>query len=315
MNSPVSPSAGRFAFMLAVIPFLIDRGSATIDELAQRFELSPSVVSRLITTIAVSGVPGDANSYLANDLFDIDWDAFERGEVILMQTIAIDRIPRLSQIEISAIIAGLQLLDGTLGATSAAAATSILEKLDVSGERADRATVRHLSDDLRTLRAAIESRHTVQFSYVDARGESVDGRLVDPLWVERYEQAWYLRGWSHSREAVRTFRVDRIFDLVDTGASYEPHPDHVLSLTPDPAVRTATVRVSPTALNFLSWFVDAQRERDTETGDVVAEVAYSSPDALVRSIMSYPGRVRVDNGADVRRAVAERAAAALARYE
>ena len=47
--------------------------------------------------IAVSGVPGDTDSYQHGDLFDIDWDAFEEhDEIVLTNLVAIDDSPRFS---------------------------------------------------------------------------------------------------------------------------------------------------------------------------------------------------------------------------
>lgn len=313
MSAAASPYKNRFAFMVAVVPYLVDKGSATLQELADRFELGVPEVKRLVETIAMSGVPGETSTYQDNDLFDIDWDAFDNGEVILTRTIAIDRVPRLSNVEVAAIIAGLRLLDSSLDASTAAVAESVLRKLNVTPS-AQRTASAPSRDDLRVLRNAIEQRHSVRFRYVDARGEVSLDRVVDPLWVDRNEQAWYLRGWSHSSAAVRTFRVERISDLVDTGEVFGAHPLAPLELSPDAGVRTAVVRVHPTALGFLSWYVDAERRVDPITAEVVAEISYSSLDALVRSIMAYPGRVHVDVGDEVRAAISARAAKAIAGY-
>ncbi len=314
MNVGATSAGRRFAFMVAAVPYLIDKGSATVGELAERFDLTPEVVTELVRTIAMSGVPGETATYQDNDLFDIDWDALDQGEVILTRTIVIDRVPRLTNVEIVAIIAGLQVLDATLDQTSAAVAASILRKLNVAPRSAAEPAHQHLDDHIRVLRDAIENAHTMRFSYIDAHGEASAARLVDPLWMDRYDQGWYLRGWSHSAEAVRTFRVERISDLTDTGDVFAAHPVDMLALASDAGVMTATVRVHPTALGFLSWYADAPRSVDVATGEVIAEISYSSTDALVRSMMAYPGRVRVEHGDELRAAVEVRAATALARY-
>lgn len=316
MSSQTSPSsaARRFTFMVAVIPFLIERGSASLDELAERFDLTPQAVRRLVEIIAMSGVPGETATYQDNDLFDIDWDALDRGEVILTKTIAIDRIPKLSNVEIASIIAGLQLIDSTLDASSAAVAESVLHKLNVhrDGREVGQAFA---AEDLRLLRSAIDARHTVQFDYVDARGEVTSARRVDPLWMDRYDQGWYLRGWSQAQQAIRTFRVERISALGDTGETFtDDHAAAQLTLESSPQNEYAIVRVHPTALGFLSWFADAPRTVDPVTGEIIAEIPYASPAALVRSIMAYPGRVIVEQGDEIRSLIATRAEAALARY-
>ncbi|MHB8466690.1 MAG: helix-turn-helix transcriptional regulator [Acidimicrobiales bacterium] len=67
------------------------------------------------------------------------------------------------------------------------------------------------SAHLSTLFAALASRATVEFSY---RGSA---RSVDPWRIEFRNRSWYLVGWDHDRSGRRTFRLDRVDGVVETG--------------------------------------------------------------------------------------------------
>ncbi len=63
------------------------------------------------------------------------------------------------------------------------------------------------------LAEALESRGRVQMRYVDARGAETT-RQVRPLRVHERRGALYLIAHCYQRDALRTFRLDRVVELV-----------------------------------------------------------------------------------------------------
>ena len=62
-------------------------------------------IRQAVRLIAVSGVPGETTQYQHDDLFDIDWDAFEQDdEIAITHLVAIDESPRFSAREAAALI-------------------------------------------------------------------------------------------------------------------------------------------------------------------------------------------------------------------
>jgi hypothetical protein len=59
---------------------------------------------------------------------------------------------------------------------------------------------------------ALESQGKVQMRYVDARGTETD-RLVRPLRVHGRQGRLYLIAHCYQRDALRTFRLDRVVEL------------------------------------------------------------------------------------------------------
>jgi DNA polymerase-3 subunit epsilon len=60
---------------------------------------------------------------------------------------------------------------------------------------------------------ALEARSTVRMRYVDARGQESD-RTIRPLQVHERKGHLYLVAHCHRAEALRTFRLDRVVELV-----------------------------------------------------------------------------------------------------
>jgi predicted DNA-binding transcriptional regulator YafY len=132
-------------------------------------------------------------------------------------------------------------LSGLEGTVFAAGARSLLEKLSASvpgsvRTRLERsreilaacpASSRYAGRDavVDAIRRAAEDRYTASLTY-----ESLDRRrahrLVDPyfLWFDPARAALYFAGWAHDRNAVRTFRMDRVIAATVTGQSFIPIP-------------------------------------------------------------------------------------------
>ena len=72
------------------------------------------------------------------------------------------------------------------------------------------------------LQAAVADRKTVKFDYYAIGRDETMERTVDPYGLQLVAGEWYLLGWCHLRQAVRTFRLSRIRSRV-THATRAPH--------------------------------------------------------------------------------------------
>jgi predicted DNA-binding transcriptional regulator YafY len=76
---------------------------------------------------------------------------------------------------------------------------------------------------LEVLRVATETRHKLKLVYLDLQQRSSE-RTVHPLGCFFWGQVWTLAAWCETREAFRSFRVDRIrqVELLDERFRDEP---------------------------------------------------------------------------------------------
>ncbi|MGN6272936.1 MAG: helix-turn-helix transcriptional regulator [Protaetiibacter sp.] len=318
---PAPQARDKLAFLLALVPWLLEHDRVTVQEAAAHFGVSEDEIRTSVSLVAMSGVPGATATYQHDDLFDIDWEAFETDdEIAITQHVAIDDAPRLSAREAAALIAGLQYLQALPGNADRAGIRTLIEKLS----RGASATPSQLAvsggpdgEVLGLVQRAVTEQRRVRFAYLNSRGEREE-RDVDPLRVESIDADWYLRGWDHLRQALRTFRFDRMSDMVVTDdpiehdASEMHLPDTLFEPTASDLV--VTIEAAPEVIGLLADYIP-DGALTSEVGDRIrTTLRVSHYHGLKRLIAGMPGSVCVIAPEQARRAVAEWAAAGLARY-
>jgi proteasome accessory factor C len=324
MAEPTAPLQARdkLTFLLSFVPYLMDHDRVSVGEAAAHFGVTPEQIRTAVRLIAVSGIPGETSAYQPEDLFDIAWDAFEEDdEIVLTNLVAIDDSPRFSGREAAALIAGLQYLSALPENADRAAIASLMTKL-ARGASAQPSPVAIAASEtdatLALIREAVASGHQLKFDYLNSRGER-ERRSVDPLRVESLDADWYLRGWCHLREAPRTFRLDRISDPVVTEERISDRAKHLA--LPDTLFEGSdedllvTVAVEPSALPLVADYIPASAPTSERGGRIHATIRVSHHHGLKRLVNRMPGVVTVVDPPEARRAVAEWAEAAIARYD
>lgn len=281
----------RLAFLLTLVPWLIDQGRVSVGATAAHFGVPVEEIRRAVELIAVSGVPGETRQYQHGDLFDIAWDDFEQHDVVqLTNLVAIDDAPRFSAREAAALIAGLQYLSALPEHADRAAVATLMSKLS-RGASATPSQVAigagESSEVLDLVHRAVEGGVQLEFDYAGLRGQ-VERRRVDPLRVESVDADWYLRGWDHLREAVRTFRLDRIARPAVTDAPVEH--------------RTADVALPDTLFEGSSDDVVVTLELDAAAAPLLADYTPTDAEPLPGDRVRL--RLRVTRLATVARLVA-----------
>jgi proteasome accessory factor C len=315
------PAKDKLAFLLALVPYLIDHDGVSVTAVAKHFGVGERLIRDAVRLIAVSGVPGETSAYQHGDLFDIAWDEFEYNDVIVLTNlVAIDDAPRFSGREAAALIAGLQYLSSLPENADRAAIATLMGKLSRGASTAvSQVAVEGAESDaaLGAIRQAVADGVQVEFDYLNARGEH-ERRRVDPLRVESVDSDWYLRGWCHLREAPRTFRLDRMSELNSTTVPTATHPQDVP--LPDslfqgsPQDISVTVQITNSAVPLLADYIPADAPL-TAIGDrQQTTIRVSHLHGLKRLVSEHPGVITVIEPTDAREIVAEWAAAGLAQY-
>jgi proteasome accessory factor C len=311
----------KLTFLLSLVPYLIERDRVSVTEVAAHFGVKPQQIRDAVRLIAVSGVPGETTTYQSEDLFDIAWDDFEQNDqIVLTNQVAIDDSPRFSAREASALIAGLQYLSSLPENADRAAIASLTSKLSQGASSVPSQVAVEGSETDATLaliRESVASGVQLQFDYLSSRGADVQ-RRVDPLRVESVDADWYLRGWCHLREAVRTFRLDRMSNPIVTtepishNAGDVALPDTLFE--PSAEDLLVTIDIAAAAEGLLADYVPDGALRSEHDGRVRTSVRVSHYHGLKRLIASMPGVATVVEPAEARAAVAEWAAAGAAQY-
>ena len=318
-------ASDKLTFLLSLVPFLMDHDKISVTAVADHFGVSPERVRDAVNLIAMSGVPGETRQYLHGDLFDIQWDEFEANDnIVLTHLVAIDDSPRFSAREAAALIAGLQYLSALPENGDRDAIATLMAKLTRSstGAPSQLAVSRTDADvTISVIQAAVRAGTQVEFDYLNSRG-TAEHRCVDPLRIESVDNAWYLRGWCHLREAMRTFRLDRMSELRSTDVPADSHDDGVL--LPDTLFEgsaddlTVTIELPAAALELIADYgpVPVAPAAGGAAGQLSrAQVRVSHFHGLKRLVAGLAGVVTVVDPGLARQTVADWAAAGAARYE
>ena len=322
--------ADRAALILQLVPYLIGKGEVSLAEAADEFDVTTAQMRSMVEKLTVIGLPGDSGFWqMANDLFDIDWDLLdERDLIVITNAVGLERTPRLSAREAAALLAGLQLAASLPGVGDSGVVQGLLAKLarGASSTPADVLVAPPAVDDVRVAVAeAVQRGVALSFDY-QAPDAPVTTRTVDPVKVHIANGEWYLQGWCHLRQAMRTFHLDRVSRVTLTDIASTHAADAVPALfEPSDADVEVQVRYREAIAPMLADFVLDVHESD---GDVAPE-APGAPDAartrtagirvgdarsLKRLAARFGGDLEVLGPPEVREATAAWAQAGLAQY-
>lgn len=311
----------KLALLLTLVPYLVEKGRVSVSAASAHFGVEPRRIRDAIRLIALSGVPGETNAYLPNDLFDISWDDLDtHDEIVLTHHVAIDDSPRFSSREAAALIAGLNYVSALHDDPNDDLTGSLMIKLSRgSRESPPSLAVSQTAQAgcMTDLRRALTDRVRVEFDYRSARGVD-EHRIVDPLRLESLDNDWYLRGWDHRREGVRTFRVDRMRDLRVTAEARDIHPGEVAVperlFEPSDGDLIVTVDVVPSAFSFIEEYVQPDAMREEHDGLVRTTIRVAHFHGLKRLVAGLSGFLTVIAPDEARKTVAEWARSALDQY-
>ncbi len=301
------PAEVRLARLLSVIPWIVERDGATIDEIADQFGIPEGDVLSDLSLVQCCEIPPYGPDHTLGIVVIDDAVMVEPGAMLT-------RPLRLGPQEAFGLLAAGSAAAAVLGDRAGSLATA-LEKLDTAlGNRSPVSVDLDRPLLVDALDSAVEARHSVEIDYYTASRDVVSTRCVDPVRVLNHDGDWFLHAWCHVAEAMRTFRVDRIENFAATSDSFDPP-----SITAPPRVdpgsdgRVVTLRLEPEAM----WITEAYPTLsvDTEPSGAATVTMSIFGDVFLERILLRAGTAaRVIAPADLTD-VGERAAARiLARY-
>lgn len=208
--SPAPDTAGRLRRLLAILTWLAQEGEAPIDEVATRFDLTPSALVAELEMAACYGVP----PYSPDQLLEI---------IVTDETVstrvgtALARPRRLSPREGLALAASARALLAVPGSDDSGALSRALAKLDraLGGPSVD--VELDAPELLDAVRHAVDRGERLAITYYSASTDQTGERTITPRHLFASEGHWYVDAWCEVADGVRRFRVDRIASAVPAG--------------------------------------------------------------------------------------------------
>lgn len=166
---------------------------------------------------------------------------------------------------------------------------------------------------LEKLRRAARERRRVRMIYRGRNQPEMSERQVDPYALVHRWGWWYAIGYCHLRQAVRSFRVDRIAQLTLLGETFAEPADFDVQ-----AYLATDMRFQPTLrmrLQFAPQFAQVALDDRTQweaveelaDGSVVVSLSATDLEWAASTVLAYGGAAVVLEPEELRRLVRERA--------
>ena len=158
-------------------------------------------------------------------------------------------------------------------------------------------------DHFSTVGAALVRRRRLQLSYHARSTDATTGREVSPQRLVHYRDNWYLDGWCHLRNGLRSFAVDSIeaAALLDKPArdvaekTLDAWVDAGYGIFSGERVAWARLRFSPARARWVAteaWHPQQRSSVDGE-GRYLLELPYADDRELIMDILRHGAEVEV----------------------
>jgi predicted DNA-binding transcriptional regulator YafY len=210
---------------LRALEILQTRPGATADELAERLGVTERAARRYVGILREAGIPvesarGPYGGYRLGRGTRLPPVVFTEDEALVLVMAVLDGQPApagADDVVGSALSKVIRALPESVGRQAATLREHASAAPGRYSTRPDPATTTALI-------AAVAARRRVLVTYRSESGKQWDAE-VDPWAVVVRHGRWYLLCHSHSADAIRTYRVDRIRAVQQSAHSFEPPED------------------------------------------------------------------------------------------
>jgi proteasome accessory factor BC len=307
---PVAPE--RFGVLQALLAYLLDRcgdkneAEFPAQELVERFHIPRESLEEHLSLLNLVNFGGGCYAVYAE----------LRGEkVFVLKELFGDTFrspPRLTPLEARAIRLALDFVGPMIAADTRSPLDNVRAKLEETFGQFDLTGTSPAGSDsaeealLGTINTGISEHRVVEIEYQKEGEEAPTVRLIEPFHIERELPYWYVHAFDRTRDAQRSFRLDRMRSASLTTDTFEPRPGS----RPE-RLRGATIARVWYAPEFARWQLE-RGARPLVDGAAIIDQKVGSVEWLAAEILAARGQGVVLEPEDLRAHVAERARALLA---
>jgi proteasome accessory factor C len=305
------PATERLRRLLIILPWLMERGEVSVDEVAERFSVGVDDLIRDLELVSMCGLPP-----FVDEMIDVFID---EGMIFVGIPRLFTRPLQLSEVEAFELLAAGRAAMQLPGADSDGALARGLGKIAMGLGEDDTGllVVAPTPAIVQELSQAIENRQRIEVRYQSSKDVVPTDRLLEPFVVFSSQGNWYTHAHDVSADGLRTFRIDRIESLMVIGQAENEVPDSM----PEPGIWFAdaeiervTLRVAPSGRWIYERYpVDEVSSSDAD-GWVEVRLAVTSRQWLERLLLRLGDAVEVVDPSSMRVARSEAAARVLGRY-
>lgn len=299
------------ARMLTLVPWLLERPGASLQETADWFGVSPAVIRRDLSHLDFCGLPGLGGG----DLFDV---TLVEDRIVVTMADELRRPLRPTPAEALRLVLTAGAAEAVLADEVPALRSAIDKVRDALGIPASAVEIIAPTGPrtVGQVRDAIRRHRRLRLQYQGRADDAPTTRDVDPWAVQVVAGAWYLQGYDHGVGDLRTFRLDRVAacEILDVPVEaavpedlppprYVPGPDDV-----------EVVLETSAAGRWVADAVDAEQQEELDGGGLRLRLRTDAPSWVAGLVLMAGGHARVVSPSELAECAVDGARAALQRY-
>src|SRR5262249_25462300 len=298
----------RFAVLQALLAYLLaacgEGTEATIPatEIVARFHIPEDQLEEHLQLLNLVNFGGGCYTvYAALEGENVHVDKELYGDTFRLA-------PRLTPLEARAIRLALEFVGPMIAADAHTPLDRVRKKLEETFGQFERARTPEPrtgdagADLVATLTEGIRGRRLVEIEYQKEGEQTWSQRIVEPYSLERELPNWRVHTWDRSRNAERSFRLDRMRSATVTPHRFEPRPGFEPRGLRDARTAKVLYRKGVAA----RWAVQ-RGATPLKDGTAVAEMPVGSAEWLVGEILSQRGEAILLEPAEMRKTIETRA--------
>ncbi|MDR8391368.1 YafY family transcriptional regulator [Aliifodinibius sp. S!AR15-10] len=293
----------RIDRLTAIIIFLQGRQRVTVEELAERYEISNRTVYRDLRALQEVGVPigsEPGEGYFIVKGYHLPPVMFDKDEAAAL--LAGERLmQKWSETKLSeSYVSALDKIRAVLHSRE----KEYLDTLDQHIKTFSYPDEKHAENDPQVfvfLQDAIVNGEVVSMEYYSPYKDQVTQRDVEPLGLLLRDNRWYLAAWCRLRTDYRMFRIDRIEEYKRTLEQLPDSPAHTLkefseqSLREEQDLQEVVVVFDHEMLRYMAdqkYYHGWISEEEVEDG-IAMTFLVSSMEYFARWLLTWGNGVRV----------------------
>ena len=300
----------RFGLLQSLLAYLLDRcGDNTravipASDITSRFNIPPESLEehlQLLNLVNFGGGCYAVYTELEGDQVHVDKELF--GDTFRSP-------PRLTPLEARAIRLALEFVGPMIAADAHTPLERVRKKLEETfgqfdlGQTAEPRSARAEEKLIATLSEGIRQQRVVEIEYQKEGEDTLSTRLVEPHVIDRQMPFWYVHTWDRTRDAQRSFRLDRMRSARLQRETFEPRE----GFRPD-RLGSAGVAAKIWYSKKIARWKTEEGARSLSDGAALADKAVGSEEWLLGEILADRGEAVLLEPENLRMQVARRAKA------
>ena len=284
----------RTSRALDLIPFVAANPGLSIEELAMKFESTPSQIFKDLEMLFMCGLPG----YTHLELIDME---LEEDYVAIRNPQNLDKPRKLSRIETTSLTLGLDLLIPLIGdeelkrkaVNLRGRFTALLNEEAEPIATVIQGEAKSIGEVDVVIAQALAHQTSLEITYRSASTDEISTRIISPISTYLERDHLYTIAFCSKAGEERHFRHDRILSVKATEVSEQSKRERPARSVEKPDLLVVTAVLSPRNRYFLEAHNSIVESVVSHGSDLLATFSVGDYEWLLRELLALPGRVEV----------------------